>query len=135
MIFYLSHSPQQSVQWLCDLHIRETSILTILKHESWAKWIMESTVNWEWTKDYLTAVSDEHLYRFRRPHKEDLMLNAVPEIQGLNYMTSIKCDIIPELCQIDPTISFRNWYARTYGTNQWTKRNAPIWIKETALAA
>lgn len=130
MIYFLSYSPQQSVQWLCDQHIKDCK--SVCYETEWFKWAAESRVNLEWIRDYIQAIKDEHIYRFRTPHKCDEIEDFVSGIKDLNYMTPVVCDIIPESCRgIDTPTTFRNWYSLIVPlTFEYTNRKAPYWLKK-----
>lgn len=155
-IFYLADNPTECAQYHADKHcvkmILEYSQLLSTAHRvldganapdvlykathinhPCAKWVRESTANYEWLYNLLHQLHREYRYRYGREHASARLLNPLfnfPKNLPSGELTS-RPQAMPDFYKSDnPIEAYRNYYIQEKAhLAKWKNRKVPYWYK------
>lgn len=124
-IFYLSESPSEAAQSLCDVHLRKMIVETCqllqthdILHGKERKWkpfgenhpcrrALEKKQNYNWLRVYLTCLLEEYEYRFGKSHKCKEIRDAYYKVgffQKFYILGNLELEdfpqVMPEECKV-----------------------------------
>jgi hypothetical protein len=97
------------------------------------KWVMESEANFLWLVELSTELHKEFIHRRGKSHKSfevvKFCLENIPEFDR-QELTPFALAMDEEYRKDCPVESYRDYYNNSKKhLHQWSKRNAPSWIK------
>jgi len=157
-IFVLDKDPKVAVKYHVDKHvvkmILETAQLLSTAHRvldntpaedksiykkafqnhPCAKWVRETSSNYEWTVSLLENLLDEYTYRYNKTHKVSYMLNrfkSMPNNIKKGGITKFAL-AMPDYCKREDEVdAYRTYYKNEkHRMFSWRKREKPFWLKE-----
>lgn len=151
-IFYVDHDPVIAAQSLCDKHVvkmvLETAQLLCLampaeispyrhthKNHPCAKWVVESTSNWNWLCTHGLALAKEYTYRYGREHKSEAVIRRTAYyLESGRTPFTIPPQCMPDEYKVRDTVqAYRKYYREgKRGLLTYTRREPPSWVSDIA---